>query len=56
MEAKPPANRPAAAARQSIQFNEEDIRRTLRRAFILAGAVVLVVTRFCGPGWAGGHG
>lgn len=27
-----------------IQFNEEDIRRTLRRALILAGAVVLVAT------------
>jgi hypothetical protein len=28
----------------SIQFNEEDIRRTLRRALILAGAAVLVMT------------
>ncbi len=45
-EAKPqekPGQPPAPAP---IQFNEEDIRRTLRRALRLAGAVVLVVTPF----------
>ncbi|MGO8718897.1 MAG: hypothetical protein ACLQMO_06735 [Acidobacteriaceae bacterium] len=43
-ETKPPDKVAPAQATASIPFNEEDIRRTLRRALILAGAVVLVAT------------
>jgi hypothetical protein len=43
-ETKPPDNVASAQPTSLIQFTEEDIRRTLRRALILAGAVVLVAT------------
>lgn len=43
-ETKPPETVPPAPSSTSIQFNEEDIRRTLRRALVLAGAAVLVAT------------
>ena len=43
-EPKPPDNIAPAQPTAFIQFTEEDIRRTLRRALVLAGAVVLVAT------------
>ena len=43
-ESKPPETAPPPAPGSLIQFNEEDIRRTLRRALILAGAAVLVAS------------
>lgn len=43
-ESKPPDNLVPPQPAASMQFTEEDIRRTLRRALILAGAVVLVAT------------
>jgi hypothetical protein len=41
-ESKSPDTVPSAPAGAMIQFNEADIRRTLRRALVLAGAVALV--------------
>ena len=43
-EINPPEKVAPAPPTAPIQFNEEDIRRTLRRALVLAGAVVLVAT------------
>jgi hypothetical protein len=43
-ESKLPETAPPTPAGSLIQFNEEDIRRTLRRALILAGAAVLVAS------------
>ncbi len=43
-ESKSPETAPTPAPGSLIQFNEEDIRRTLRRALILAGAAVLVAS------------
>ena len=43
-EASGPGQPGAAPAKPPIQFTEEDIRRTLRRALVLAGAVILVAT------------
>lgn len=43
-ETKPAAKVAATPPPGTIQFNEEDIRRTLRRALMLAGAVILVAT------------
>ncbi len=43
-ETNPPDKVAPAQPKPFIQFTEDDIRRTLRRALILAGAVVLVAT------------
>ena len=43
-EAGGPGHPGATPAKPPIQFTEEDIRHTLRRALVLAGAVVLVAT------------
>ena len=43
-EPKPPETTPAPAPGNLLQFNEEDLRRTLRRALVLAGAVVLIAS------------
>jgi hypothetical protein len=51
-EAKPPDTAPPTPPGSLIQFNEEDIRRTLRRALILAGAAVLVASPVLWA-WAG---
>jgi hypothetical protein len=40
----PPVAAPPPAPVSLLQFNEEDLRRTLRRALVLAGAAVLVVS------------
>jgi hypothetical protein len=41
-ESKPPDTASSVSPGAMIQFNEADIRRTLHRALVLAGAVVLV--------------
>ncbi|MGH9616034.1 MAG: hypothetical protein ACRD28_04765 [Acidobacteriaceae bacterium] len=43
-EIKPAEKTAPAPPTPLIQFNEEDIRRTLHRSLVLAGAVVLVAT------------
>ncbi|MEO6964353.1 MAG: hypothetical protein ABI076_00480 [Acidobacteriaceae bacterium] len=43
-EAGGPGQPGAAPPQPPIQFTEDDIRRTLRRSLVLAGAVVLVAT------------